>query len=90
MFAVLTFAAAGVHRDPVVPILFALCLCLSNRSYWRNFSSACEPRGEVGLLFAGIEKAIGVIDDGLFSAIAILVMNLRHSCSRNTWLRPDR
>jgi len=32
------------------------------------------PRGEVGLIFAGIGKGIGVIDDGLFSAIGILVM----------------
>ena len=32
------------------------------------------PRGEVGLIFAGIGKSIGVIDDGLFSAIVILVM----------------
>ena len=32
------------------------------------------PRGEVGLIFAGIGKAIGVIDDGLFSAIVIMVM----------------
>jgi len=31
-------------------------------------------RGEVGLIFAGIGKGIGVIDDGLFSAIGILVM----------------
>jgi Kef-type K+ transport system membrane component KefB len=32
------------------------------------------PRGEVGLIFAGIGKSIGVIDDGLFSAIVLLVM----------------
>jgi len=32
------------------------------------------PRGEVGLIFAGIGKNIGAIDDGLFSAIIILVM----------------
>jgi Kef-type K+ transport system membrane component KefB len=32
------------------------------------------PRGEVGLIFAGIGKGIGVIDDGLFSAVVILVM----------------
>ena len=32
------------------------------------------PRGEVGLIFAGIGKGIGVIDDGLFSAMVILVM----------------
>src|SRR6516164_2546389 len=32
------------------------------------------PRGEVGLNFAGIGRGIGVIDDGLFSAIVILVM----------------
>jgi Kef-type K+ transport system membrane component KefB len=32
------------------------------------------PRGEVGLIFAGIGKSIGVIDDGLFSAIVVLVM----------------
>jgi len=32
------------------------------------------PRGEVGLIFAGIGKNIGAIDDGLFSAIVILVM----------------
>ena len=32
------------------------------------------PRGEVGLIFAGIGKHIGAIDDGLFSAVVILVM----------------
>lgn len=32
------------------------------------------PRGEVGLIFAGIGKSLGVIDDGLFSAVVILVM----------------
>jgi len=32
------------------------------------------PRGEVGLIFAGIGKSIRVIDDGLFSAIVLLVM----------------
>jgi Kef-type K+ transport system membrane component KefB len=32
------------------------------------------PRGEVGLIFAGIGKSIGVVDDALFSAIVILVM----------------
>jgi Na+:H+ antiporter len=32
------------------------------------------PRGEVGLIFAGVGKGIGVIDDGLFSAVVLLVM----------------
>jgi Kef-type K+ transport system membrane component KefB len=32
------------------------------------------PRGEVGLIFAGIGKGIGVVDDGLFSAVILLVM----------------
>ena len=32
------------------------------------------PRGEVGLIFAGIGKSIGVADDGLFSAVILLVM----------------
>lgn len=32
------------------------------------------PRGEVGLIFAGIGKGIGVIDEGLFSAVILLVM----------------
>jgi Kef-type K+ transport system membrane component KefB len=32
------------------------------------------PRGEVGLIFAGIGKAIGVVDEGLFSAVVMLVM----------------
>jgi Kef-type K+ transport system membrane component KefB len=32
------------------------------------------PRGEVGLIFAGIGKSIGVVDDGLFSAIVFMVM----------------
>jgi Kef-type K+ transport system membrane component KefB len=32
------------------------------------------PRGEVGLIFAGIGKGIGVIDEGLFSAIVLLVI----------------
>lgn len=32
------------------------------------------PRGEVGLIFAGIGKTLGVIDDGLFSAAVIMVI----------------
>ncbi len=32
------------------------------------------PRGEVGLIFAGIGRALKVIDDGTFSAIVIMVM----------------
>jgi Kef-type K+ transport system membrane component KefB len=32
------------------------------------------PRGEVGLIFAGIGKSLGVIDDALFSAVVILVI----------------
>jgi len=32
------------------------------------------PRGEVGLIFAGIGKSIGVVDEGLFSAVVLLVM----------------
>jgi len=32
------------------------------------------PRGEVGLIFAGIGKGIGVVDEGLFSAVILLVM----------------
>jgi Kef-type K+ transport system membrane component KefB len=32
------------------------------------------PRGEVGLIFAGIGKAVGVVDEGLFSAVVLLVM----------------
>lgn len=31
------------------------------------------PRGEVGLIFAGIGKSIGAVDAGLFSAVVILV-----------------
>ncbi len=30
--------------------------------------------GEVGLIFAGIGKGIGVVDEGLFSAVVLLVM----------------
>jgi Kef-type K+ transport system membrane component KefB len=32
------------------------------------------PRGEVGLIFAGVGRGIGVVDEGLFSAIVLLVM----------------
>jgi Kef-type K+ transport system membrane component KefB len=32
------------------------------------------PRGEVGLIFAGIGKGIGVVDEGLFSAVVLLIM----------------
>jgi Kef-type K+ transport system membrane component KefB len=32
------------------------------------------PRGEVGLIFAGIGKELKVIDDGTFSAVVIMVM----------------
>jgi Kef-type K+ transport system membrane component KefB len=31
------------------------------------------PRGEVGLIFAGIGKSLNVVDDALFSAIVIMV-----------------
>ncbi len=32
------------------------------------------PRGEVALIFAGVGKGLGVISDGIFSAIVIMVM----------------
>lgn len=32
------------------------------------------PRGEVGLVFAGVGRGLGVVDDQLFSAIVLLVM----------------
>jgi Kef-type K+ transport system membrane component KefB len=32
------------------------------------------PRGEVGLIFAGIGRSIGVVNDALFSAVVIVVM----------------
>ncbi|MGC8594318.1 MAG: cation:proton antiporter [Candidatus Kryptoniota bacterium] len=32
------------------------------------------PRGEVGLIFAGIGRSLGVVDDSIFSAIVIMVM----------------
>lgn len=32
------------------------------------------PRGEVGLIFASVGRGLGVIDDGTFSAIVIMVM----------------
>ncbi len=32
------------------------------------------PRGEVGLIFAGIGKGIGVVDDSVFSALVVMVM----------------
>lgn len=47
--------------------------CPSHMNRWA-VGIGMIPRGEVGLIFAGIGKSIGVIDDGLFSAIVILVM----------------
>lgn len=32
------------------------------------------PRGEVGLIFAGIGKGLGVIQDAVFSAIVIMII----------------
>jgi Kef-type K+ transport system membrane component KefB len=32
------------------------------------------PRGEVGLIFAGIGRSLGIIDQGLFSAVVIMVI----------------
>jgi Kef-type K+ transport system membrane component KefB len=32
------------------------------------------PRGEVGLIFAGIGKSIGILDSSLFSSVIILVI----------------
>ena len=47
--------------------------CPSSMNRWA-VGIGMVPRGEVGLIFAGIGKGIGVIDDGLFSAMVILVM----------------
>jgi Kef-type K+ transport system membrane component KefB len=47
--------------------------CPSSMNRWA-VGFGMMPRGEVGLIFAGIGRGIGVIDDGLFSAIVILVM----------------
>jgi len=32
------------------------------------------PRGEVGLVFAAIGRTLGVIDDSIFAAIALMVI----------------
>jgi Kef-type K+ transport system membrane component KefB len=32
------------------------------------------PRGEVGLIFAGVGRSLRIIDDGTFSAVVIMVM----------------
>jgi Kef-type K+ transport system membrane component KefB len=40
----------------------------------RSVGVGMIPRGEVGLIFAGIGRALKVIDDGTFSAIVIMVM----------------
>ena len=32
------------------------------------------PRGEVGLIFVSIGKALGVVNDTVFSAIVVMVM----------------
>jgi Kef-type K+ transport system membrane component KefB len=32
------------------------------------------PRGEVGLIFAFVGKALGVVDDAMFSVIVVVVM----------------
>jgi Kef-type K+ transport system membrane component KefB len=32
------------------------------------------PRGEVGLIFASVGKGLGVLDEGEFSAIVIMVI----------------
>jgi len=32
------------------------------------------PRGEVGLIMAGIGKQLGVVDDAIFSAVVIMVI----------------
>ena len=47
--------------------------CPATMNRWAA-GSGMIPRGELGLIFAGVGKGIAVIDDGLFSAIVILVM----------------
>ena len=50
------------------------------------------PRGEVGLIFASVGKSLGVVDEGLFSAVVIMVivttllapLLLKWSLARNT------
>ena len=47
--------------------------CPKNMNRWA-VGYGMMPRGEVGLIFAGIGKGIGVVDAGLFSAVVLLVM----------------
>jgi Kef-type K+ transport system membrane component KefB len=47
--------------------------CPKNMNRWA-VGYGMMPRGEVGLIFAGIGKGIGVVDEGLFSAVVFLVM----------------
>jgi len=60
-------------RQPTVLGEFSGFGCPSHMNRWA-VGIGMMPRGEVGLIFAGIGKGIGVIDDGLFSAVVILVM----------------
>jgi Kef-type K+ transport system membrane component KefB len=41
---------------------------------WLVIGIGMLPRGEVGLVFAAIGRTLGVIDDGIFSAIVLMVM----------------
>ncbi len=41
---------------------------------WLSIGIGMMPRGEVGLIFAGIGKGLGVVDDAVFSAVVLMVM----------------
>jgi len=41
---------------------------------WMSVGIGMVPRGEVGLIFAGIGKGLGVLDGGTFSAVVIMVI----------------
>jgi Kef-type K+ transport system membrane component KefB len=68
-----TLATAGVLT--VAAILGKLVCGLAAGKVDRlSVGFGMVPRGEVGLIFAGVGKGLGVIDDALFSAIVIMVM----------------
>ena len=65
-------AAAGSEGDE--PAFVADNLVDANLTGHDSHGVGMLPRGEVGLVFAAIGRALGVLDDALFSAIVLMVI----------------
>jgi len=66
--------AAGISAAAILGKLICGLGALEKGLDRLSISVGMIPRGEVGLIFAGVGRSIQIIDDATFSAVVIMVM----------------